>query len=573
MHGARTAWWVMGEDVVEEPAPAGGAPEAAPPPQSSLLKFGRLLDRMEVLKGAADGAMIEKLTALGECMNDPERCDPQSAPEPSGESDIPSGYTYLGQFIAHEVTFDDSNDTLRHGIDPNNLRTPQVDLDGLYGGPKGPRDPKYAELYEADGIRLKVGMTERVIPPTTRFPNDLPRAGELDKENPKRALIADPRNDENLPLAQTHVAFIRFHNRVVERLRAKGHRDDGLFECARRQVVRHFQWLILEDYLPRIVDKAVLERVRAEGAPQFEKAAVGPFGPTMPLEFSAAAFRIGHTMVRREYDWNKYHDSARTFGDGPAHVHTLFGLTGFRRPRPGQSGTAASGFSTSSTKPEGVKVLLKLPGDWIIDWRRFYQFPQAPGGPPQPRVNMASKLDTVLNFQLEKLEGFSDATLQQGTEAKQLKKIIKAITVRNLLRGYFLGLPTGEEVARRLGLEPIKPGLVAEGPHESILSDPLLSGQTPLWYYILKEAQLLGKNEKGEGGHRLGPVGSRIVAETFVGLIRHSPHSILDEPGWRPKFGPSAEGDAPAEFKMTDLLTFAFGAAAEGEHSVNPVGL
>ena len=148
----------------------------------------------------------------------------------------------------------------------------------------------------------------------------------------------------------------------------------------------------------------------------------------------------------------------------------------------------------------------------------------------------------------------------------------KAITIRNLLRGFYLGLPTGEEAADRLGETPLRPEDVAEGPHKALLSDPALCGRTPLWYYVLKEAELLGKGSDGRGGHRLGPVGSRIVAETLVGLVRQSPHSILDDPEWRPKFGRPVGGPERVKFEMPDLLKFAFGGDASGEQSVNPLG-
>jgi hypothetical protein len=562
MHGGRTAFFVKGEGVVVEPAAAAGGAPAAAPVQSSLLKFGRLLVRRPELKGDEDKAMVRKLTELGECMNDPKTCNQQAVQMPDDDSDIPAGYTYLGQFITHEITFDDSNETLMPGIEPHNLRTPQVDLDSLYGGANGPLDDKYAELYDDnDRILLKVGKTSCVTPPGESFCYDLPRKGE-GTDDPKRALIADVRNDENLPVAQTHLAFIKFHNRVVERLRAEGHRDDGLFECARLQVVRHFQWIIIHDYLPKLVDKNVLTSVLGGTYKLFKLDEPG--GPTMPLEFSAAAFRIGHTMVRAAYDWNDYHRAGSLLGMR-AGVTKLFEQTGFRRPRGAQFDPSVDGFASQMTRLDGVDSLLTLPSDWVIDWRRFYEFPASPGV-ALPPVNRASKLDTNLNFHLDQLQGFPDA------KTGHLQEVVKAITVRNLRRGYYLGLPTGEEVAAAVGEQPLKPKLVADGPHSAQLSDPLLEGKTPLWYYILKEAELLGTGRDGTGGHRLGPVGSRIVAETLVGLIKQSPHSILDDPGWSPRFGRPAQGAQPAEFRMTDLLKFAFGNDPNGENSVSPLG-
>lgn len=585
MHGGREVYYVVNrEGCVEEPPDADDAGTV----RTTRLKFGRLFDRRAESSPPDDpAAMNQKLTELGECMNDPTTCDGRAADGPADESDIPAGYTYLGQFLAHEITFDDSNDTFDPHIDPRNLRTPQIDFDGLYGGAEAPSHGKYLyrDLYEDDGVCLKVGETSRVTPPGETFPHDLPRVRDhlkrdpkdpardaaidaVVKENPKLALLGDERNDENLALAQTHVAFLRFHNRVVEQLRAEKHPEAGLFECARRQVVRHFQWVVLYDYLPRLVDAGVLERVLDEkaGPSLFEGRAVDAQGPKMPLEFAAAAFRIGHTMVRASYEWNRYHSSQNDFGGRPASVLKLFQLTGARRPRGEQFDEAVDGFSTGMTRPANVAGLLTLPSDWVIDWRRFYEFPQS-GGDPRPRVNRASKLDTTLNFQLDKLQSIP------GAKRDRAKEMIRAITVRNLRRGYCNGLPTGEEVAARLtekGLlkrgEALDPDQTAEGPHEAVLRDPLLYGKTPLWYYVLKEAKLLGKGRDGTGGHRLGPVGSTIVAETLVGLVRHSPCSILKDRGWRPTYGRAARGGGRPQFEMTDLLDFAL------DGKVNPLG-
>ena len=557
MHGGRVGYFVRDEGVVvEPPGPGpGAAANGAAPVKVSSLTFGRMLGQSRALSPADGKDLFDKIVALGRCMNDPSTCGGQWPPTTeTDESDIPAGYTYLGQFIAHEITFDDSGDTLQVGMEPNNLRTPQVDLDSLYGGTHGPRDRP--ELYE--GVKLKLGATAYVVPPKlTRFEkNDLPRdAG--DKKNPKLALLGDKRNDENLAVAQTHVALINFHNAVVEDLKGRGHPDgDDLFHCARRQVVRHFQWIIVYDYLRKLVDNDVLESVLRHGQRWFRAGERG--GLYMPLEFSAAAFRIGHSMVRSGYSWNRLHPAAA--------VTQLFELTGGFMPE--------VGFSTGSTVSGGEK-LLTLPSDWVIDWTRFYDFrgvlpddalPPArkPGEASRPdMLNKSSKLDTLLNFRIDNVPGLPETRLEQ---------MQKALTVRNLLRGFYLGLPTGEEAAEWMGETALKPEDVAEGPHKAVLSDRALRGRTPLWYYVLKEAELLGKGSDGKGGHRLGPVGSRIVAETLVGLIRQSAHSILDDPEWRPKFGRPVEGPERVKFEMPDLLKFAFGGDPSGEKSVNPLG-
>ena len=126
---------------------------------------------------------------------------------PSGT--IPAGFTYLGQFLDHDLTFDKSN--LMEGVDiaPATLkqfRSPSLDLDSLYGN--GPQDAGSAKFYEADGIHLKQG-TAQGGPAGSDLPRQTAAPVGL-------AIIADERNDENLAVAQIHAAFIRFHNRVVD---------------------------------------------------------------------------------------------------------------------------------------------------------------------------------------------------------------------------------------------------------------------------------------------------------------------------------------------------------------------
>src|SRR5258705_6839262 len=182
--------------------------------------------------------MIEALTVLGQEMDQP------SATEPQDSSTIRSGYTYLGQFIAHEITFDKIEAPLNSTSNSPNYRSPQIDLDSLYGGGPGTSP----ELYE-DAARLKVGETVRGTGIRRTFSNDLPRLGYGASEV-GRALIADPRNDENLPLAQTHLALIKFHNAVVDQLNAEHCPSEKLFATARKEVIQHFQAIILEDFLP-----------------------------------------------------------------------------------------------------------------------------------------------------------------------------------------------------------------------------------------------------------------------------------------------------------------------------------
>jgi hypothetical protein len=522
MHGGRTAYFVASEKgVLAEPPGPGAAHKDAAPLNVSPLTF----DWMTGKRGALvpenrRQEMIDKLVALGQLMNRAADGQPAAGAD---ESDIPAGYTYLGQFIAHEITHDKRGDVLAADMEPENLSTPEIDLDSLYGGEDGPKT--HPQLYRKDGVHLRTRETMFTGDFNKSFPNDLPRGT---KESVKQALVADPRNDENLAVAQTHAAFIHFHNRVADALAAAGIPADRLFESAREQVIRHYQWIILHDFLPRIVRADVLASVMRDGPRTFK----GDGGLFMPLEFSAAAFRIGHSMVRDVYEWNPLRRAGSQHG--PARLIALFMQTGFGR--------------------DGLDGLNGLKSDWVIDWRHFYDFAPMESFRTlrdvgqTPSLNRSARLDTVFDMHLDRVTGFPD---------EKIEKAQRAITVRNLLRGFYLELPTGEEVAERMGETKLTPEQVAVGPHRELLEDPLLSGQTPLWYYVLKEAELLGTNPEGKPGNRLGPVGGRIVAETLFTLVRHSRPSILENDDWRPAFGRPASGGEPARFEMIDLLNFA----------------
>lgn len=410
------------------------------------------------------------------------------------DSSIPAGYTYLAQFITHDISFFPRKKFPTENVDGvTQQRNPTLNLDSLYGG--GPTlEPK---LYEADRIHLKVGTNR-----DSDLKNDLPR----DKDNPNNpalAIIADERNDENLAVAQTHVAFLRFHNAVVDKLLKDGISQNELFDEARKKVIQHYQWIILHDFLPKIVDKEILQDVLANGT-KYLKANEDMFVPT---EFAFAAFRIGHSMVANEYNWNRNFQKAR--------LGEIMRFTGITKMR-------------ATGKP--------LPQDWIIDWRRFYHFEGEYIG-----FNRAKKINTFLTSQITKIL----RAINSNSDFPSLTKI-------DLYRGNELSLPTGQAVAKWLNVAPLSADEIAEGSHKDILKKYKLDINTPLYYYILKEAEL-------GGGERLGNVGSRIVVETIVWLIQKSDFSILKERNFKPTLG-----ENNGKFDMTDLLKFA--------DVVNPLG-
>lgn len=500
-HSSRSSYFVANEGMFNESPATGGCPHsmnttAETASKPVLFKFGRMFD--------ARPEITRCLTELGTKMG-------RTASE---DSSIPSGYTYLSQFIAHEITFDKTKGMPETDATPDNLRSPQIDLDSLYGNDE---DPHRGRFYETENpALLKIGKTfpEEMV---GGLYNDLCRDSETGE-----ALIPDERNDENLAVAQVHVAFMKFHNAIVNALQ-ESTPADKLFETARAEVVKHFQWIVLYDYLDTILDKDVLKNVLAEGPKFFTPQKADLF---MPLEFSAAAFRLGHSMVRKSYDWNYLLSSNL---NNLVDVKFLFTETHFS----GRIGRVND-------------VPPRLRSRWIIDWRRFFDFSvikqgEKPIYPHPGAFNYARRIDTAVEMGLE-----NQATFDHGpfTGAQQ------SIAVRNLLRGSGLRLLTGEEVAELIGVTALSGADIVKG-YEDCFNSRWLNGRTPLWFYVLREAEVCHR------GNRLGPVGSRILAETFVTLIKHSNYSIFNEPTWRPRMDASREEEGERIFKMVDLLHFA----------------
>jgi Animal haem peroxidase len=443
-----------------------------------------------------------------------------------GASTIPAGFTYLGQFVDHDLTFDKTNVSLGENVPPSQLlqaRSPSLDLDSLYGA--GPGDPVSAKFY-SDGVHLKMGKTDKIGPPPLQARDgfDLPRVGGSGSKKKKRAAnIPDPRNDENLAVAQTHLAFIRFHNRVVDSL-PNSLPDTQKFAQARDIVTRHYQWMLRTDYLPRIAAPAVVNDVFNNGRKAFEVNADPTKVPTMPIEFSVAGFRLGHAMIRQAYNWN-----------------AAF---------PGDQGTLDFLFTFSGTGGDFFGGL-RLPSNWIADWRRMYDFKKEVGRDDLASVgalNKAMRIDTTLARFLH--------TLPTGATGDPTGGIHDDLAFRNLRRARMVKLATGQQMARFLknkgvNVQTLTRTQLRDGKNGAEL-DSLTQAQrkalldnTPLWFYILREAELNGGKLKG--------VGARIVAETIHRAIEGSTSSIVRDPTWRPTLGPNN-----TTFRMTDLMMFAF---------------
>jgi hypothetical protein len=450
-----------------------------------------------------------------------------------GASRIPAGFTYLGQFTDHDLTFDKTNVMLGQNVSPAQMlqaRSPSLDLDSLYGA--GPQDPGSAKFFEPDGLHLRMGKTVAAegIPAKQGF--DLPRGAGNTQAKKRRAIIPDPRNDENLAVAQSHLAFIRFHNRVVDTLPGSVPASQR-FDKARELVTKHYQWMLRTDYLPRICAAGVVNNVFKQGRKAFEVGAAPTDVPTMPIEFSVAAFRLGHSMIRREYNWNKI------FDDGLGSLDLLFAF----------SGTSGDFLGD-----------LRLPSTWIADFRRLYDFGEAnkPGlVVPARKFNRARRIDTRLANPLKNLPKGSF-----GGPAVPFDDPRANLAFRNLTRARMVRLATGQQMANflrskgvnltKLTRRQIRDGNGgAELDHLTQTQRAALLKDTPLWFYILREAELNGGRLKG--------VGARIVAETFHRAMEGSQNSIVRDSAWRPTLGPNS-----TTFRMVDLLLFAF----EGKKSL-----
>lgn len=472
--------------------------------------FGRMFPRLRPLVVDDD-----RLAALARVMVD------EDGASPAGDNpDVPAGFTYLGQFVDHDISLDlaSLSDKEKDPLAIENFRSPGLDLDSLYGlGPDGSphlytRGPAGSHKHGPKLLRGKnitVGFGNVV----GAFDDDLPRSPE------GMAIIGDHRNDENLLVAQTHLAFIKFHNKICDLLTAQPTPPDDIFAEARKLVIWHYQWLVLHDFIARVVEPGVVEQVLTEGRRyyHFRKS------PFMPVEFSAAAYRLGHSMVREGYDHNRVFPRAG--------FNLLFAFSGL-------SGQILGIAADPPGTPTPVPV---LPSNWIIDWRRFYDLGPS-GGSAAFGLNNSRLLDPFLAKSLSVLPGADPATPQAS------------LAFRNLKRGVKLGLPSGQSVAKAMHIEnPLTPAEIATGRDGAVASEQKLHKATPLWYYILKEAQIR------QNGRRLGPVGSRIVAEVFVGLLQGDPKSFLSE-----KWTPTLPSEKPGEFRMTDLLRFV--------DEINPIG-
>ena len=569
---------------------AGGVKPAALPKKAVFEgRFGRMFPTV-----AGSSYDTTALTFLGLKMtSDPERLSriptdyeyhlPAAAAESTSDgeenSGIAAGYTYFGQFIDHDITFDPVS-SLQGKNDPDALvdyRSPALDLDCLYG--RGPADQPY--MYEKDGRTFRLGriLTQGFDPHAPKTARDLPRfkGNAPDDDRPARALIGDRRNDENVIVSQLQGVFLRFHNRLAMSEVNK----DKPFEEIQKLVRWHYQWAVLNDYLPTIVGPETMKKVWPDWTPTGSGGALPQLqfydavrkDAYIPIEFSSAAYRFGHSMVRPIYRLNTRlsggkdpHPQAATMREvNDQHIDGRF-------------------FVFAGVQERGLNGFDEFPSQWAIDWSLFFAINGSGSRTGKDRVQPAYKIDTSIVNPLGFLPEFSVDPFGQGgdlpIEALQSKEKDSAnpsnLAVRNLWRGNSMRLPSGQALAEALNEQKIPTEELVVGKaqmnddgtiDENLLSsfDELaaLINDSPLWYYVLAEANAQWRRDsKGMSPEKansvpitLGPVGGRIVAETLVGLVMADKGNsyLTVDPNWKPTLLNSTTGT----FGVADLVKYA----------------
>ncbi len=431
--------------------------------------------------------------------------EPKNGPK-TGKRDslAPAGITFLGQFIDHDITLDVSSKFSSPQMNAalENARTPNLDLDCVYGG--GREASPY--LYQTNKSEKKGNLWERAkLLEGLQFTGAGTGTGrhDLQRNGADRAIIGDPRNDENIFVAQVQCAFIRFHNKCVDWLHAKavkekkGLDDEELFEKARDTTTHYYHRIILEDFLYRVIGLDMLQAISTQGRQYYFPNGFNgkngwPERPFMPVEFSVAAYRYGHSTVRDTYDINSGTKKKKLFDDD---------LKGFQ----------------------------PIPAKTLMDFDNFFVAQDTTA------TQFAHKIDPFLPDPLFQLPEFAAGE--------------RSLASRNLMRGRIFRLPSGEAIAERMIEDGVhiaynqpmtdseKIGPDTKAPKEikelqKSLSEKYALPETPLWLYILMEAGIYGKGfaspalqeeheKKSTGGDRLGPVGGRIVGEVLMGLLDH----------------------------------------------------
>ncbi len=432
-------------------------------------RFGRMFPWLRGLKTFDPGP--DELGKVGGAM-DGGNPPPQDTTQ--NNQRIKAGYTFLGQFVDHDLTLDTTS-ILERQVDVDgstNFRTPAFELDSVYG--LGPSVQPY--LYD----QTKPGNLLISADGT-----------DLQRNSQGRAIIGDPRNDENILISQLQLLFIKFHNKVYDTEFADMPHGRARFEAAQTFVRWHYQWLVMNEFLPRLVGTNLAAATIA--TPPYEFETEHAF---MPVEFSVAAYRFGHSQVRPGY------------------------LVGAGRGAALFPGDVDAAFSTGD-----LRGFRPVPPELLVDWAFFFG----------DAAQSSKKIDTLISTVLLKLP--------TGVVPKDEANRHRSLATRNLQRGIDMNLPSGQTLASHLGIPPL-----SEAETWTSNGAKVGSGPAPLWFYCLREGEVR------TGGARLAGVGAAIVARTFVALMLKDKASYLvQEPGFVPQLG------SGGRFTMTDMVNYTLG--------------
>jgi hypothetical protein len=446
---------------------------------------------------------------------------------------IPSGYVYFAQIVNHDLSHDHtklSEAGKRVPEETENWRTPRLDLEILYG--EGPTADK--KLYDQNHPRgrgyLALGTTEPSC--EKQSDNDLKRQGS--GKDSGHAVIFDDRNDSTLLIAQLQVVLIKFHNRLLDDIRSGrvvGTSGGNGFAEARRLMTWHYQWIVRNDLLPKIVTPDVLNDITMHWPRLFRPK---PGHVSIPVEFSLAAFQYGHSAVQNIYSIN------RDVGLCPQeHTMYLTGLARFVRPDSKDSPTS------------------RLPERFVVELGRMF------GWAPPGRSNFSAGIDTLIASGLYKVPGelsilfnnevLSDTGLTLARGEIPTFKLPEA----TLRRAAAVGLPSGQE-ACSLADVPCLPAdqLAYDRQIEAFFKKNGMLDRTPLFYYLMREAEVSGRATPGGWpGKRLGPLGSRIVAEVILGVISADADSYVHSE-WQPPLIAGQRGESARRIDTLRKMAF-----------------
>ena len=373
--------------------------ENSPRLQEALRDIGKREGMLDALDELGDGG---KQAAIDLIVNpDLSRNNPNNPAHTAGT-------TFMGQFLDHDMTFDLSS-RLAVVTDPlasPNERTPAYDLDSVYGG--GPLVDQ--ELYVVPPRTSRERPTKLRIENGGRF-EDLPRKSD------RSAIIADPRNDENMMIAGLQAAIIMFHNKAVDRVRDQDRRlsSDEVFERARQLTTWHYQWMIVHEFLPLFIGQSMVNDILRNGR-RFYRPQIG----FIPIEFQGAAYRFGHSMVRPSYRANLAGDN-----DGSAFFGMVFDPSG-------------EGQSDPVDLRGGARARRRF-----IGWQTFFDFGPTftDPGSTNPAIRPNKLIDTKISSPLFELPV---ATIAGGVGRGDPV----SLPARNLLRQVTWGMPSGQSLAR-----------------------------------------------------------------------------------------------------------------------------